>query len=338
MNKKIVALKELSVLIIDDEEPITDVLSKCLSHKGLPFRTYTAASFQEAQAKLEAQNFDLVITDILLPDGKKGLDLVKEDQPFIVMTGQSEQQHLQEALDKGAIMFLRKPFSVLDIPQLCLHTVRLFNAIQDEKKYRKLWQSLAENVEDIITTIIQEGIISFINHSISGEDVSTVIGTNFLDFVLPKYRAELKHKINLVYEQKIPLSALFEGMGKHNETRWYECRIVPVIDHDTITHVNIISIDITDMKRAEEELKKANLDLAKKDAQFAQMATALQATVNNELETNKILIALSNRLSKEIAELESKHSDHVNDLLRTIAAQEERIAVLCSRLNEPDDL
>ena len=64
-----------SVLIVDDERDIRELLVLTLGRMGL--RTDTAASLTEARSQLAHGKYDLCLTDMRLPDGS-GLDLVAE--------------------------------------------------------------------------------------------------------------------------------------------------------------------------------------------------------------------------------------------------------------------
>ena len=68
-------MKSLSVLVADDEERIRGLLENWLAAAG--HAVTSVASAKEACAFLKDRKFDLVITDMLMPDGD-GLDLIRE--------------------------------------------------------------------------------------------------------------------------------------------------------------------------------------------------------------------------------------------------------------------
>ena len=104
-----------SVLIVDDERDIRELLVLTLGRMGL--RTDTAASVAEARAQLARGAYDLCLTDMRLPDGT-GLELVAEinqrhpDLPVAMITAYGNVEAAVEALKAGAFDFVSKPVDI----------------------------------------------------------------------------------------------------------------------------------------------------------------------------------------------------------------------------------
>ncbi len=105
------------VLIVDDEENMLWMLQKNLS-KSLPgVETLTARSGKEALAVLREKKINLVITDISMP-GMSGLDLLIEinnhfhETGVIVMTAYPSSAYEHEAMLRGCLRFIEKPFDI----------------------------------------------------------------------------------------------------------------------------------------------------------------------------------------------------------------------------------
>jgi two-component system, NtrC family, response regulator PilR len=100
------------VLVVDDDETIRDTLYDLLSEK---YVCQTAETAEKAFARLEADSYDVVLTDISMP-GLSGLELlghirqVYEETPVIIISGISDQEHAQGLIRLGAFDFLLKPF------------------------------------------------------------------------------------------------------------------------------------------------------------------------------------------------------------------------------------
>jgi len=103
------------LLVVDDEPNIREVLRIVLEAEGYDVRE--AATYGEAMQFLGKTTFDLVICDIVLPDGN-GLDLVRSyhtshpDTKFVVITAHNTPAQALTALRDGAVEYLSKPFDV----------------------------------------------------------------------------------------------------------------------------------------------------------------------------------------------------------------------------------
>jgi two-component system response regulator PilR (NtrC family) len=102
------------VLVVDDDDTIRDTLYELLSEQ---FICQTAETAEKAFARLEADSYDVVLTDISMP-GLSGLELLGHirqkfpDTPVIIISGISDQEHAQGLIKLGAFDFLLKPFSL----------------------------------------------------------------------------------------------------------------------------------------------------------------------------------------------------------------------------------
>ena len=106
------------VLIVDDEASLLEFLSLFFEEEG--YAVATAASMAGARARLAEGDYDLVLCDILMPDGN-GIDLVREikaEDPHaavIVMTAYSSDKTAIEAMKAGAYDYIPKPFDVEEL-------------------------------------------------------------------------------------------------------------------------------------------------------------------------------------------------------------------------------
>ena len=98
-----------TALIVDDEADIRELVEMTLMRMGL--KTAAAATVAEAREQLDAQAFDLCITDMRLPDGR-GLELVRDYHdklPIAVITAYGNAEMAVESLKAGAFDFVSKP-------------------------------------------------------------------------------------------------------------------------------------------------------------------------------------------------------------------------------------
>jgi len=107
----------LSILVVDDQHDMREALASLLAGGG--HKISEAENGKVAQDLLDANHFDLVISDIQMPlvNGVELLSWVKarKNTPVILVTGFSHILETQHAFDLGAADFLTKPFSFKDL-------------------------------------------------------------------------------------------------------------------------------------------------------------------------------------------------------------------------------
>ena len=123
-----------TVLIVDDEPDLLELVSLTLSRMNLQART--AADVNSARRLLKSEKFDLCLTDMRLPDGD-GLDLVawiqqnRADLPVAVITAHGNVESAVRALKLGAFDFVSKPLDLGVLRKLVGSAIRLGNRSGD---------------------------------------------------------------------------------------------------------------------------------------------------------------------------------------------------------------
>ncbi len=106
------------VLVVDDEVAILELISEYLCGRG--WTVDGARDGREARALLSTGRYELILTDLKLPD-TDGLELIKHAArrlppvPGVVMTGYATVDHVVAALRLGAADFVLKPFKLRDL-------------------------------------------------------------------------------------------------------------------------------------------------------------------------------------------------------------------------------
>lgn len=106
-------LKNASVLIIDDEEIMREVLRTLLEHEGC--LVSTAETGEEGVALARAQFFDAALVDVMMP-GIDGIETMVElmkldpDLPVVLITAAPSVEKIVVAMQLGAFNFFEKPF------------------------------------------------------------------------------------------------------------------------------------------------------------------------------------------------------------------------------------
>jgi putative two-component system response regulator len=102
------------ILVVDDQPSIAGLMSQLLGIRG--YDVVTAASAEQAEAEVNRQTPDLILSDVMMP-GKSGYELcraLKENPatrliPFVLITGLTDSNDKVRGIEAGADDFLNKP-------------------------------------------------------------------------------------------------------------------------------------------------------------------------------------------------------------------------------------
>jgi signal transduction histidine kinase/DNA-binding response OmpR family regulator/ligand-binding sensor domain-containing protein len=173
--KKLQARKNFNVLIVDDDPEIAGYIT---SELGEWYHFDSARNGKDALKKLLVGNFDLVISDIIMPE-MDGIELLKSiktntnisDIPVILLTSKSEVSDRLEGFKKGADAFLAKPFSMEElhilIDNLVSNVRRLrgkFSGAQDQTGKVEKVEVMGNN------DLLMDRIMKCVNQNLSNPD------------------------------------------------------------------------------------------------------------------------------------------------------------------------
>lgn len=143
------------ILVVDDEEDILWSLKEFLVNKDLSAEVLTASSGEAALEVLARKRIDLVITDIRMP-GMSGLDLlveIKNRFPYtsvIVMTAFPSSEFKREALLRGGMYFVEKPFDIKVLRE------RVKDALRDSSQFQGMLTGIS--LSDVIQIKCMSGV------------------------------------------------------------------------------------------------------------------------------------------------------------------------------------
>jgi len=143
------------ILLIEDDIPYCQMLEKFLQKKGYEVQSSYTAS--DARSKFAETGFDLVLTDLRLPehDGLQMLSEIKRVAPqtgVILMTGHAEVHTAVSAMKKGALDYLAKPFT----PDEMLAVVRRALDTPPEPSQEKPGRKVNADVPDTMIIGVSE--------------------------------------------------------------------------------------------------------------------------------------------------------------------------------------
>jgi PAS domain S-box-containing protein len=126
-----------------------------------------------------------------------------------------------------------------------------FTAREDSEQKKNLLEFVMRNSPDTLCLLKDDATVIYKNR-FGNTDAQHLIGKNILPF-LPKNEAETFYSnLRKAVETGEPLIVEEESLGKYFLTKW-----IPIVNHDKVSEVLSISTDISEVKNAQSELKKA---------------------------------------------------------------------------------
>jgi two-component system chemotaxis response regulator CheY len=114
-----------SVLVVEDSATMRSLIASTLEQMGEPLKIAEASSGFEALRLLPRESYDLIVTDINMPDinGLELVSFVKGNQayrsiPLIIISTESSDRDREKGLSLGADAYLVKPFEPDDLLQI----------------------------------------------------------------------------------------------------------------------------------------------------------------------------------------------------------------------------
>jgi len=155
------------ILVVDDEQVIREILAEFLAMEG--FRVRTARDGQDALSELSRARFDLVLSDLKMPNmgGIELLEAVGKHAPqtvTVIMTGFGTVETAIDAMKRGAYDYIMKPFKMEEV----VHTVRRGlerKKLQAENLRLKEALSLYKVSEAIANSLSLEQVVETLVHA-----------------------------------------------------------------------------------------------------------------------------------------------------------------------------
>lgn len=180
----------VSILVVDDEDSIREVLEEFLSLKG--FHVRTAANGMEALPMLEEEIFDIILLDIKMPvmDGIQVLREIRDrevDSIVIMMTAFGTVETATEAFRLGAYDYLLKPFN----SEMIFNTIQ--NAVEQrslklENVYLKATVSLFDVAQAVEENVETDAFISRLGDSLLKESSADLVSIYLFDREKDEFR------------------------------------------------------------------------------------------------------------------------------------------------------
>ena len=124
-------MSEVRALIVDDSSVMRKIVERALRQAGLEsLVVHEAGSGTEGLDLLRGQQVDLILSDINMPsmDGLEFLRQIRlqnlaQGTPVVMITTESSEEHVRQAIQAGARGYIRKPFTAEQVKERVLPLV-----------------------------------------------------------------------------------------------------------------------------------------------------------------------------------------------------------------------
>ena len=253
------------ILIIDDEASLRQTMARILQRAG--YKVTTAADGKEGLALISEHPFDLVYSDIRMPD-MNGLELLKivhakfPDLPVVLFTAQPDLNSAVEAVRSGAVDYLLKPLK----PQTVIdRTQSILEKNQKERRKREIQRQI-EALQAELNTLEkgdgEENVDSATQQVSASNDRFVRLGALTLDLYIRRVTMDdravdippasfdyllalVRHSPNVVDYQTL----VSEAQGYETDTReaqeltkWHIHHIRQAIEPDSRKPIHVINV------------------------------------------------------------------------------------------------
>ena len=138
----------ISILIVDDEADLRNLLVEALEDQG--YAAEGAEGGTQALARVREKHFPVIFTDLNMPGGLSGLELLKavhEEDPRamgILMTGYATTESAIQALKRGAYDFIQKPFKLAEIEASLERALDYYRLLRENEAYQQNLERMVE--------------------------------------------------------------------------------------------------------------------------------------------------------------------------------------------------
>ena len=284
MENNVIIDKE-SILIVDDDESTCKTLAFIFNKKG--YEVETVGTGHDALEKAKGRFFNLALLDIKLPD-IEGIELlvplkkIHPDMETMMITAYSSVETVIKALNKGASAYITKPLNIDEILIKIRNTLEKQHLITEKRRIEdslrqseQNFRTLFENAYDGILIIMDEGEFVYANkrmEEITGYNGEELLQLNIKDLTHPDEFEKIVEEYQKRFEGKT-VTIQYETIivNKNGKSVPVELSAAKTIWERKPAFISIFR-DITERKKAEEELKAILKELKRSNTDLEQFA------------------------------------------------------------------
>lgn len=160
----------IAILAVDDEPINLQVISHILSMDG-DIEVYTTTSALEALEKLKARRWDLVISDVMMPEmsGYALTSLIRDsfemhELPVLLLTARSQPEDVEAGLLAGASDYIAKPVNAIELRARVRMLLRLKRSVRERLNLEAAWLQAQIKPHFVMNTLNSIVALSTVDH------------------------------------------------------------------------------------------------------------------------------------------------------------------------------
>jgi PAS domain S-box-containing protein len=258
----------IHILLIEDEPAHAELIQRAFEDRGNGAHLVVAHTLAEARLYLQNSKPTLIIADWRLPDGDSTTLFEEHDKrnlPIVIMTSYGSERNAVEAIKSGALDYIVKSSeSMMDMPHMAERAIQQWLIMQEQERIQVTlaereaqFRLLAENSSDMIFLYVSPAC-----EMIVGYEPEELIGRDILPLIHPDDVDNLLRLLHPSSWDNASLAISYRALHKNGEYIWLEttARIIFNSDNEAV-EIQASTRDITERKKAQMELQRANQDL-----------------------------------------------------------------------------
>ncbi len=211
--------KKYKILLIEDNDGHARLIQRSFEDHGHEMELTRTDSLEKARKLFQENHYDMIVSDIILPDGN-GQDIIDQtDAPKVFMTSHGDEKHAVEIIKSGALDYIPKSeSSLLSMAHIVRRALNESRHLLEKRQAQLLLQqnelkfrSIFQTAPDLMLALDANGVIEDCNNraiKLTGYQAEELIGRNLIELVVPDYHSTIQKALN-----RLP----HEGVIYHNE-------------------------------------------------------------------------------------------------------------------------